>query len=279
MKIYSVADIPSGLNNQKLVLIGLCHIAIEDGAKVKLPLRIVDFSPRPKFIRKQFPDGYLAFNDVFDLKQLHSALYENDLFCEHPATFNVDFHTAFRVGVTAVRAIRGSCQKQSLASDLLIALRPAPHLTELASFMWSEIKGLQHLVGVQLRIERDWVEYLERKGDFNTPRTPAEIFRIMTDKFRGANLLLCCDEDDLLVSKSSILESAHNFGFQAFFKSDLKASHLLPNSRLQRSVIEFDICLKLSQYVGLSRSTFSNMLALYHYCANVDALHYQYDCL
>lgn len=281
--VYSISDIPSGLNNQKLALIGLSYTAYLENAKVIFPPYLVDFKPRPKLIRKSLPDGHIKFSDVFDRSSLVNVLYKYNLFSELSATSYLNFHDMFRIGVAAVRDMRRTGNPECFLADLIVALRASPELRSIACSLWAEVKSFPNLVGLQLRIERDFLEYLDKKDDLVTPRTASEIFRRLSElnDFNGANLLLSCDEDDLSMHKDLIRLQAINFGFHSFFKSDLKSSSLLPQSRLQQSAIEFEILLKFDRYVGLSKSTFSNMLKDTQWCMSAGieqhGNHYQYD--
>ena len=89
----------------------------------------------------------------------------------------------------------------------------------------------------------------------------------------------CCDEDDLIVSKDDLKSQAALFGYNLLFKTDLPAEIQLPQERTRKSMVDFTVCMGLNEYVGLTRSTFSNQLFLmneYGRCPE-GARHYIYN--
>ena len=95
-------------------------------------------------------------------------------------------------------------------------------------------------------------------------RTPEEIFAkiVATPEFEGRTRFFCCsDEDKLDEPPAQIARRMRDrLGIELLFSSDL--GEPLPASGLMRTAVKFDLCAGLSEYVGLTRSTFSNILCL-----------------
>ena len=73
MHIVAIDEFGGGLNNQKMILAGCFVIANEMGAKVRLPEKIVNFTPTTEGHKRE----PLHFSEVFDQVIFLSAIPPN----------------------------------------------------------------------------------------------------------------------------------------------------------------------------------------------------------
>jgi hypothetical protein len=269
LAVFTAEPFFTGLNNQRMCLVGLFELARQRGAQVRMLPQLLDHIPRE--------EPQQALIDPFDL-------FDRDRFQavagpmlapapggEEPEL--IAMGDCFAAGGSALKLGR----EGSFAIELMLALTAAPPLqacaTRLASWLGSVAQaGRDGLVALQLRIERDWRLYLQRKNVWSRtdPRKefltvdPADIFRKLraTPGFeRTSAIWACCDEDDLVETKQELKAIASGFGLELLFKSDLPDEIVLPASPIMRSMVDFTVCRMLPCYVGTTRSTFSNMQA------------------
>lgn len=272
MRVLSVDPINSGLNNQRIALLGLITAAQEAKCHMVLPAGLIDFTPKPK---SEQPDAstMLPLSEIFDEEVLRLFLNKIGVLSDQTPTEELDFHHCFRRGNSAIRRIKVPLNGISdIAFQFLENCRPARPLWDLAMEIVESFEDKEP-TALQLRIERDWKEYLVKRHGNTSVRTPSEDLTTDVDRIFSKisansviashpNILVCCDEADLSVSKNKIIAAGLHYGFHVMFKSTYENTVLLPESRLKRSMIDFSICTKLTRYVGLTRSTFSNMLCL-----------------
>ena len=258
--VLGIHGLTGGLSNQRLAMLGLLSIARDEGAWARFPSQMVDFVPRLGSVE---PERFL-FPALFDLKWFRSAL-ENEKVSGNPPTRVVPFSDAF---------IRGTAEcfceaPKPFVSRFMTGLRAAEPLRQIAKQIMGWLP-MSRTVALQLRIERDWQEYLKRlsaegrdNGSKECITDVDEIFR----RIRGSQILedydtiwACCDESDLIITKKAIQESAARHGFSIFLHSDLPQGILMPRALLMQSMIDYTICSECSVYVGLERSTFSKTL-------------------
>lgn len=286
MGVIDIIPVDSGLNNQKLALLGLAAIAQEEGKRLRLPEMLVDFTPMPRGV--QAPRVELPISSVFDTVKLTEILREHNLLAEGPATETRSYQECFKAGNAVVRRLTTSRDfSGAFASQFLRAFHPAPALALIAQKALKKLP-LPQTLALQLRIERDWREYLLRKsraGELSSPNVeelstdPGRILSKVSachDLAGRSVIFACCDEDDLEQSHAELRQIAAEHRYQLVFKSDIIGSST-PSSRLMRSVVDFSICLELDAYIGLSRSTFSNMLCLVKATSDPHPQHYIYN--
>lgn len=260
-KIYIVPTRTAGLNNVKMVIFGMKHIAKKSGARYRLPESIFDFTPTKDGIGT----NYIATEEIFDWSALRSYFIES---CDELGDLirlgNADYLEAAKSAFDDMKSSANIITSSEYSA--LSAFKPSLHLQSCIDTICAKIPS--DSVGLQLRIERDWLEYAEKKGWKNGLKSQGReivldhcrIFqKIASSDLDIKNLYVCCDEDDLPVNRSQIEADALRFGLQLIFKSDF-ISPFLP--RIKKSVIDFGVCLNLNTYIGTYRSTFSNILCI-----------------
>lgn len=251
----------SGLNNQKLSLLGYYLTALKNEVSA-LPLEeIYDFIPGLKNIK-------IRFNKVFNEADFIEVIEKYGLNSQARTHLiqNHDPIKMFRVGASALSHINSLSERErKFIHNFLNALTPCPGLFQTINDINDQVSGALVL---QLRIENNWIRYMKSKNLMPcemVPLDPNKIFKKISesDLLRGKDqIYACCDEDDLPLPHENIKKIARNYGLNIFFKRDLLESKIvLPKSRILLSMIDFTIAMKATHYVGLTRSTFSNVLA------------------
>lgn len=145
-------------------------------------------------------------------------------------------------------------------------------------------------VVAQFRIEADWERHCNGnlKAHISSPEdnylSAEKIVEKICNVFPDTRKIFAiCDEPALLVPKEEIRQDVWSkHGVKLLFKSDflnhfdinqLKPMHL--------SLIDFEIAVSAKTFVGLSRSTFSNMVSLQNYACKKKVVenHYIYNAV
>jgi hypothetical protein len=145
-------------------------------------------------------------------------------------------------------------------------LRHSRELRRLSRAVFQE-RGIR--IAAQLRIERDWETYAETHlnkavggMEDNTPG-----FRLILEKIRAslpgweAGVYAICDEAALPLPKEEIREIAlREHGVRLHWKSDFlpECAEMLA---IEACILDFEMAGQAPLFVGLSRSTFSNLVA------------------
>lgn len=244
----------TGFNNQRMVLLGLFSLAKQRGVKASMP-SMVDFVPMNTKAERVLMSPW----EIFDYETF-SSITSNWPITNDKATEELSMHECFKASHQYLVELIERRTVGGAGTTLIKATQPSRGIyvsaAEVATWMRK-----QNALPVQFRIERDWVRYLKKRGKPTFTADPEYILRKISqtselDKFDA--LWACCDEDDLLQSKGELRIISKKYGRRLIFKSDLTLE--LPESRLQRSAIEFSAATMAEAYVGLSSSTFSRMI-------------------
>lgn len=265
--VYGITPITSGLNNQRIALLGLIGIAYLEGAKVALPKELVDYTPLPSE-KKLAENTAIPIGDVLDEAYLRRGLSSYGILSDEEPTEILSHDECFKQGNIFLPLIFEGGEDAKILASFLSHCRGSAELRDLAQQALA-LAGNQKPVMLQLRIERDWCDYLakrqKRTDGGETTTDPRRIFGKIsrTPELRDHSVVLaCCDEDDLLQDQTDLKNDARDFGLTLIFKSDIEKHTSFPPSRLKRSAIDFEMCLMTERYVGLTRSSFSNMVCL-----------------
>lgn len=282
-----------GLNNQKLALFGLFLKAWRDGPRrVILPdLRLFDHR-----LSDLSNYGLITFNEALQRGPLRAFAARHGIeILDLPPQGDEGgwdyFHEAMNYIPRA--ALLGDLTPESFVCDFFRSLVPAVEHAGLAQRVIDAAFSRQGIrLALQLRIETDWADHVaHRLGpaiavvEDNGPTFPEIVRKICnTAPVNGRpGIYVVCDEAALPVPKEGIRGAIRReFGIDLFWKSDLIAQDELAKlSLLDLSMLDFELCLAAELFVGLTRSTFSNMVALEKYSrteARVER-HYIYNML
>lgn len=266
-----------GLNNQKLALLGLFVKAVETKAPIILPdLYNLDHTDESQC--KTF-----KFQELYDIESLrlfasrHEVTILDQVDQETPE-YDVGGWEFFGVGAKHIAAatISREMHPDDISCDFFRSLKPfillQPEIIEMYR-MLQETKTA--LLVIQMRIEKDWEKFSQitlkpTVGDAEDylPSFSDIMSKVVTTldrRFQKAYVV--CDESSLPVSLDEIRDVCSTvFCTDLAWKSDfLDAAMFERMSVLERSILDFDVALQAEAFVGLTRSSFSNMVTFERY--------------
>ena len=282
-RVLTIAPDFGGLNNQRIALLGLVVTARELGARVRLPVALADYSPEAGELQRLVP-----LEEILDKETMVAFLRDEDLFTEAPANEILHLRNAFQRGARYLGRLKpGFAAAEEPACRFFAAAAIAPNLRATADEVVTALGGRQ-VPALQLRVERDWLRYVAGRktpsgdeAEEHLPTDPGEILAkvLATEPFRDIErILACCDEADLPTPANELADEMRaRFGIELKFKRDVEESVDVPEGLLARAAVDFQVCLTVERYVGLTRSTFSNMACFVKSCAGGEVEHYVYN--
>lgn len=278
--------ITAGLTNQKIALIGLIHKALRDNTPLVLP-QIVSFHPQGG------AHEFCNFDEIYQRAPLEKVFdafgipYSNQQ--SHAETENVDGWQCFWEGADrwGETGRAGMAALPDLTCQIIRHLVPAPLLSDCAKLLLAKVEAANIDCAIQMRIENDWQGYsadvlptFSEKDEDYCPDFQGIMQKVVATLGKGLKkAYVLCDEGCLPVSKDIIREHVLDaFGIELFWKSDFLPSDLL-KSKLVSSILDFEVALHLSTFVGNSRSTFSCFVTFEKICRTLTAptSHYIYN--
>jgi len=260
---------PSGINNQKLALLGLALEALMSGPRrISVPA-LCNYDLRDDS-RQPTPFGH-----AFDAQQLGAFAARHgidiDWSAAVPGLGDPFFVAASRIVGADVAA--GRFGPDHAACDFLRSLVPhargAWTLRSLSRDVFQK-RGIR--IVAQLRIETDWITYSSNDltPSIGTSEDYAPGFRQIIDKIRNslpdweAGIYVVCDEGALPQPKEKIRAAARSeLGVELCWKSDfLPPDQWAEMLAIDASLLDFEMASQAPSFVGLTRSTFSNLVTL-----------------
>ncbi len=260
---------PSGLNNQKLALLGLvltawhtgprrialpalCNYDLHDDSRTPMPFgHSYDAQPFGAFAARHGID--IAWADAVDG-------LGNDYFAAVPALIGADV-TEGRFGPAHMVC--------DFYRGLVPHLRHSALLRRLAETVF-RARGIR--IVAQLRIEQDWVVYAADtlQNLIGPSEDHAPGFQQIIAKIRNtlpdweAGIYVVCDEAALPLPKEEIRAVVRaEQGVDLVWKSDfLPPDDWREMLAIHRSILDFEMASLAPTFVGLTRSTFSNLVTL-----------------
>jgi hypothetical protein len=272
-----------GLNNQKMALVGLMLSGIRDKQPINLPYI---------YNRDQRTDqeDVVRIEEVFDVERILAFARLHDLTvltrCPSGARGGWDYLGRFHDFIA--QAVDRHALETVL--DAIVSLRPRivshPAFLQMRDFVRGSLA-----IGtvVQLRIEADWREHsinLHRViGDAEDNGLGfLQILAKVRKTFPELRLVYATsDEQSMPAPKDEIRTVCRDrFGIELLWKSDLLPVELVAGlTALDLSMIDYEIAKASPRFVGLTSSTFSNMVCLEKFAATRRPVkgHYIYNCL
>lgn len=271
-----------GINNQKLALLGLFLAASKQdaplGRRVYLP-KIYNkhhddaLSTREAFAEIFWFDMFKAFADRWDIELV-----------EEPPTFSDDrmerngWHY-FGQGAGHLGHLAAHDREAistDLAADFFRSLVPKVTSSQEFQSICGDIFYRNRIDAVvQLRIEQDWLHYSRYHlsvvvgNDEDYCLTAPEIIKKVVDTLPeiGKTFYVSCDERYVPQPKSEIKEAVlARTGAEIVFKTDVISAEAFDRMRqVDASLVDFEIGKIANVFVGLSRSTFANMVCFERY--------------
>lgn len=257
----------AGLNNQKLAFLGLFFYSFENRMRLNLPAKIVDLSASD--IKKS---SSIFLSDVFDLVSINNFIAKYDLLnFDDSNEFEIDWSAAFSLGVSKLKLVVKDGLNSEFVRDFLAEFKASKIIRDLSCDFHNEYSE-DEVVAVQLRIEKDWKEHTARKIA-NDPNTNILFFDHLhifekisnTPSLRGKrNFMAFCDSSALLISLDEIKNQVRDrFGYNLYFTNSRQKDSI--SSSIGKAAFDFELGLAANSYVGLSSSTFSNVLCATKY--------------
>lgn len=262
-----------GLNNQKLALFGLFLKAHREGPRqIVLP----DFLVYDMVSYNHIPvplDQALRLDPLRDFAARH-GIEILDISPRGDKGGGVYFH--YGNNYIPHAALLNELAPDSFTCDFFRSLVPAIQGSDLLHRVADATFGQRGIrLVAQLRIERDWIHHTAYRlkptvGDteHNLPSFMDIITKISnTLPDDAADIYVVCDEAALPVAKDEIRTVVkQEFNINLFWKSDFLAEDEFNGlSPMDLSILDFEMALAAEGFVGLTRSTFSNMVTLERY--------------
>ncbi len=281
--------LPAGLTNQKLALLGLFLTARETGQPIVLPEMWLMDVARGKA-------GTAPIGEILDTEALRGVArsYGITVLDSGPRVSMHESWPYFGKGWQATihhPVADVATATEGFIADFMRALVPVGRSSFLVRHLLPAVYDRQGpVIAAHFRIEADWHHHSAK--DLGPRLAGTEDYCIpyeqILDKIKATlpgtrTIYVVCDEPTLLVPKQLMQEHAANqYGFELIWKSDiLTGFELRAFNPLDLSIIDFEIVSAAECFVGMSRSTFSNMVTFDRFCRtgrHVDN-HYVYNLL
>lgn len=285
----SFVPLSGGISNQKFALVGLILTGIIEKRPVVIP-DLCQFNPAIK------ENDVVSIWSIFDRTRLEAAIEEVGVVIQSRPASSCDLRDSWQLFSSSINDFadkkgKGNSLKSCVGLKILGNIVPENNLAKKVNIVTKSLENLEILHSCQLRIEIDWVSYCS-KTLFQRHRWGEDIYigfygilkKISNTFGRTINsLYVSCDISNCLERQEYIREIAlQRFGYRIYFKEDfIDANTLLEAGPLERSIIDFEAVVSTPNFVGLSRSTFSNTCALTKLARNQDSAwkHYIFNGL
>lgn len=242
-----------GLCNKLYCLVSACHISI---------------SNKKKFVEPSFRWGKqrALFSEIYDIDYFNSVMKKYN--GKQPIMLKVgqiskSKHVVkkcddVKLFIHSNRILKKQRAKHTMSKKcmnvvVMRALRLNPKYQKISD----TFLNMHNQIAVHFRIEKDWIQYNKRKGKRFERNNEVllidktKLLGLIHEKYKNENIFVTTGENHLeLQSDFKNLGMESNFYFNPTFNYDINAA------------INFDICSKAKHFIGLSRSTFSNLITL-----------------
>ncbi|MEH3144748.1 MAG: O-fucosyltransferase family protein [Methylobacterium frigidaeris] len=266
-----------GINNQKLALLGLFVAANKSDNQIGRRIYLPNIYNKDQHDLKS---SFENFEEIFWLDIFFDfAKRWNIEIVDRPNSFHGD-----RIERNGWNYFgQGACYigdlveherpnlNSDIASDLFRSLIPKIKSSRIFQTVCDKIFYVSEInTAVQLRIEEDWHNHANRhlsaviKHEEDYLLSAEGIIKKVANSLpdTGGTVYVSCDERYILLPKWTIRENVLNeTGINIVFKSDLISPETFDSIRqVDASLIDFEIGKVADRFVGMTRSTFSNLL-------------------
>jgi hypothetical protein len=254
-----------GLNNQKMALVGLILSGIRDRRPINLPyIYNKDLRTEQEYL--------VRLENVFDLSHIQDFAGQHGVTvhsaCPSGERGGWDYFGAFHGFISTPRDRQALQTALGAVNSLKPRIATDRTFLDLKNFVFGSL-GIDTVL--QLRIESDWRDHVENGlrpilGDSEDNGIGfLQILSKVRNTFPDLRMLYATsDENAMLSSKNEIREACRSrFGLELLWKSDLLDPSMIGQlTPLDLSLIDFEIAKHSRRFVGLTSSTFSNMLGI-----------------
>lgn len=239
-----------GLCNKLFCLIAACEIANENGFKVLEP----EFGWHKKIL----------FSDIYDIEFFNKSMSK---FCDNNFAMIPRYIALSKKNKKMIRYDKFEQNDLWQYSEKTLEYLRSKNIIYNNSFIVYVLKSLKlkaeyqntvnqnlnHLVSVQMRIESDWVKHSQQTAANNDEIVLIDLNQLikMLQDFKAQDLFFTTGENQGSVQLS--LEQNSIFSHY-FFDKNLEYEI--------NAAINFEILCNSQKFIGLSRSTFSNLISL-----------------
>jgi hypothetical protein len=269
-----------GINNQKMAIAAACLDARENGLKLVLPM-ITQMDQMNGGCEPQ------PFGAVFDERKIREFAQRHEIeIIEEPepagyaGNYETYFWQMYRIFETELFQGRET-PREAFLKDFFNSLEPlVTRLPALPVIRQNVFESPVETVAVQLRVERDWRKHcVENLPKMAGPEEETFVpFRRIMEKIKYSlpgtkRIFAMCDEAALPVSPQILRDFCFSqYQIYLVFKSDfLSRAQMAALKPVNLSLLDFEMAMAAEVFVGTSRSTFSNLVALQKHCANANA--------
>lgn len=233
-----------GLNNKLFCFFVACELAIQNDEPFVEPL----FGWKKK----------IKFSEIYDIdyfnNQMRCVFKDKDILIKRSKIKNykispIDLWPISENKLSYYREM--SCiDNNSLMIKVLNSLRlNSSNLKITEDAIFNSLK-----LALQIRIESDWVAYAKNKSGIKEETllvTPTEIIDMLKKSDLDGPLFFTTGEN-----QDNFKKELSNSGIDSFYFYDKKLEYEI------NAAINFEICCRADKFIGLSRSTFSNLITL-----------------
>ena len=261
VQAITAAPFAAGLSNQKMALASLILAARAERTAVALPA-LLDFEPGSVNHPRR------TYGEIFDLAELEAVAQVAFVRCAEenrdPASL---FHAlASEIGVSQDGGTLGTHPVLAL----LAAMRPERTLQARVYEARRRFHEMGGRVVCQMRVERDWVTYLDSRlaarlgatQDLTTDPIAIAQKLIVTFGRDIGPVLVTCDLKGMTITSELLAESvAQATGLRLLFKHELIDGDP-PSAPLAASLFDFELMATAEQMVGTTLSSFFGLASL-----------------
>jgi hypothetical protein len=240
-----------GLCNKLFCLISACYISITN---------------KRKFVEPCFRWGKqkALFSEIYDIKHFNNVMKKYNgkqplmLKLSQTKEKTLDKSAKFRLFRYSNKVLRKQRASHTMGRKCMnIIVMRALKLNPKYQKISDTFLNIHNQIAVHFRIEKDWIRYNKRKGKifkkFNEVLLidKTKLLGLIHEKYKNENIFVTTGENHLeLQNDFKNLGMESNFYYNSAFNYDINAA------------INFDICSRAKHFIGLTRSTFSNLVTL-----------------
>lgn len=242
-----------GLCNKLFCLISACYISITN---------------KRKFVEPCFRWGKqkALFSEIYDINHFNNVMKKYNrkqpLMLKLSQISNIKYQVKncakFRLFTYSNKVLRKQRASHTMGRKCMnIIVMRALKLNPKYQKISDTFLNIHNQIAVHFRIEKDWIRYNKRKGKRFERNNEVllidktKLLGLIHEKYKNENIFVTTGENHLeLQSDFKNLGMESNFYYNSAFNYDINAA------------INFDICSRAKHFIGLSRSTFSNLVTL-----------------
>ncbi len=269
-----------GINNQKMAIAAAFLAARENRLKLVLPMITqmdqVNGGCEPEPFGAVFDEGKIReFAERHEIEIINEPGQAG-----YAGKYETYFWQMYRIFETELFKGRET-PTEAFLKNFFNSLEPlVTRLPELQVIRRSAFESPVATVAVQFRVERDWQKHcVENLPKMAGPEEERFVpFQRIMEKVKNAlpgtkRIFAICDEAALPVQPAYLRDFCFShYQIYLVFKSDfLSKAQMAALKPVNLSLLDFEMAMAAAVFVGTSRSTFSNLVALQKHCANANA--------